>query len=827
MSRVRVDGKFFAVGDERFAFRGVTYGTFAPARGRRAVPGAPADRRGHRRDARGRLHGRAHLHAAARRPDRRSPRATGCGSSPASSTRTGATCSARSRREQRDGRARGARRGPRARRGASPATSGSWRCRSATRCPPTSCAGTARAWSPTRCASSPTIVREEDPDQLVTYANYPTAEYLPLETPRLPHVQRLPRAPRGLPPLPDPLHHLAGDRPLVLGEVGLDAGDRRGRRAAPGGGARLAARDGDRARRRRHLRLLVDRRVVGRRHPVDGWQLRADPRGPLAAPGARGRVALEPRARSATSTSDWPSISVVDLRVQRRATTLDECLRHTCALDYPDLEIDRRRRRLDRRHRGDRRAATRAPASLLDRARRPRRPRATRGSRRPAATSSPTSTPTPTRRPSGRTTWRSASTRPTSAASAVRTCRPPTIRSAPTWSRARPAGPVHVLTSDDRAEHVPGCNMAFWKIVLERGRRLRPGLHVPPATTSTSAGRSLDRELEDRVPPGGARLAPPPAGPARLPAPAARLRAQRGARRGPPPRPLHAGRHGALARAASTTRYAPSLADAADLPRRLRRRRLPVRLPRRRARCSTCCTRSGSRSPSMLLLTAPLGAALALARAARARRPRWRSLALGVVDMVRAEPPRRLRRGRLAVPRPGRRAPPAPAARPLLGASRHRHLAPRAASSRSAACPRAVRELPGGIVVVPEDRPRSELAASLVDALRHAGVRVLASRAAGRTATRALLLSWLRARRAADQQPSRRATSRSATAAAPRRRALLAIVLGAGRDRRWRSLVSPLFALLLVPAAASVARGAVRARRRCPRELPRGCARTA
>ena len=28
--RVRVDGKFFAAGDERFLFRGVTYGTFAP-----------------------------------------------------------------------------------------------------------------------------------------------------------------------------------------------------------------------------------------------------------------------------------------------------------------------------------------------------------------------------------------------------------------------------------------------------------------------------------------------------------------------------------------------------------------------------------------------------------------------------------------------------------------------------------------------------------------------------------------------------------------------------------------------------------------------------
>src|SRR5439155_18420308 len=28
-------------------------------------------------------------------------------------------------------------------------------------------------------------------------------------------------------------------------------------------------------------------------------------------------------------------------------------------------------------------------------------------------------------------------------------------------------GPVHVLVSDDRAEHVPGCNMAFWRELLE------------------------------------------------------------------------------------------------------------------------------------------------------------------------------------------------------------------------------------------------------------------------------------------------------------------------------------------------------------------------
>jgi hypothetical protein len=32
---------------------------------------------------------------------------------------------------------------------------------------------------------------------------------------------------------------------------------------------------------------------------------------------------------------------------------------------------------------------------------------------------------------------------------------------------ASPGGPIHVLTADDRAEHVPGCNMAFRRNVLE------------------------------------------------------------------------------------------------------------------------------------------------------------------------------------------------------------------------------------------------------------------------------------------------------------------------------------------------------------------------
>ena len=47
-----------------------------------------------------------------------------------------------------------------------------------------------------------------------------------------------------------------------------------------------------------------------------------------------------------------------------------------------------------------------------------------------------------------------------------------------------PGGPVHVLVSDDRAEHVPGCNMAFWRSVLKDTGGFDP--------TYTAAGDDVD-----------------------------------------------------------------------------------------------------------------------------------------------------------------------------------------------------------------------------------------------------------------------------------------------------------------------------------------------
>ena len=138
------------------------------------------------------------------------------------------------------------------------------------------------------------VVREEDPDRLVTYANYPTAEYLPLE-----HLdflmfnvflERREDFRRYL----TKLQHLAGDRPLVLGEVGIPAGE------GPDGERHQAEvidwqlADGDRARRRRHVRVLLDRRLVGGRSQGDRLGFRNDARGPLAAPRARDREPLEP-----------------------------------------------------------------------------------------------------------------------------------------------------------------------------------------------------------------------------------------------------------------------------------------------------------------------------------------------------------------------------------------------------------------------------------------------------------------------------------------------------------------------------------------------------
>ena len=178
-------------------------------------------------------------------------------------------------------------------------------------------------------------VHDVDDGQLVTYANYPSAEYLPLDDLDFltfnVFLERRADFRRYL----TKLQHLAGDRPLVLGEMGLAV-------AGAGGEARQAeVLDWQ-------LETALERGAgpcvfswtdewwVGDA-AVEGWHFgltRAD-RSPRP---ALDTVRRWNGRRVADLDFDWPSMSVV-ICAYNAAATLDECLHHTCALDYPDLEV--------------------------------------------------------------------------------------------------------------------------------------------------------------------------------------------------------------------------------------------------------------------------------------------------------------------------------------------------------------------------------------------------------------------------------------------------------------------------------------------------------
>jgi glycosyltransferase involved in cell wall biosynthesis len=306
-------------------------------------------------------------------------------------------------------------------------------------------------------------VREVDDQQLVTYGNYPTAEYLDVAELDFVTFNVFLDRQRDLRRYITRLHHLAAGRPLVLGEIGAHFPASMG-----GDEAQAHALDWQ-------LRTALEGGVAGTcvfswtddwwvgGERVDGWHFgltRAD-RSP--------RLALEVARRwNRRTVADldvtWPSLSVV-ICAYNASSTLEECLRHTCALEYPGLEIivvddgstdetatiaaaHPRVRVLSIPHAGlsaarneGYRAATGELVAYLDSDAYPS-PQwpyylalAMNGAR-VGAGGGPNLPP---------------STDPLGAQRVARA----------------PGGPVHVLVGDDRAEHVPGCNMVFRRKVLE------------------------------------------------------------------------------------------------------------------------------------------------------------------------------------------------------------------------------------------------------------------------------------------------------------------------------------------------------------------------
>lgn len=310
------------------------------------------------------------------------------------------------------------------------------------------------------------VARQEAPETLITYANYPTAEYLPLPgmdfltfNVFLERVQDLRR-------YLTRLHHLAGDRPLVLGELGLHV-------SADGAGEQRQADLVD-----AQLAAALERGVAGTcvfawtdewqvgDTPVDDWRFG------ITTADRTPRPALEVCRRWNTRTVRdlpfaWPSMTVV-ICAYDAAATIEECLTHTRALDYPRLEVlvvddgssDDTAAIAERVCAGDPRMRVLRPAHQgLSAARNTGWQYAT-GELVVYLDSDAYPTPE----------WPyylALGLDGTEVAGVGGPNLPPPGGSVAAEKVARaPGGPVHVLVSDDRAEHIPGANMAFRRSVL-------------------------------------------------------------------------------------------------------------------------------------------------------------------------------------------------------------------------------------------------------------------------------------------------------------------------------------------------------------------------
>jgi O-antigen biosynthesis protein len=642
------------------------------------------------------------------------------------------------------------------------------------------------------------VVREEDPARLVTYANYPTAEYLPLE--RLDFLmfnvflERREDFRRYL----TKLQHLAGDRPLVLGEIGIPAGE---------------GEDGERHQAEVidwQLETAIERGVGGTcvfswtdewyvgGAPVTGWGfgMTREDRSP--------RPALEAASRWNRRTVrsldfNWPTITVV-ICAHNAAETLDECLRHTCALEYPGLEIvvvdD---------------GSTDATAEIAM-----RHPRvhlvqiehgglsAARNAGLEAATKELVAYLDSDAYPSPEWPYYLALGFD---APDVGGAGGPNIPPADDPPEAdvvarSPGGPVQVLVSDDRAEHVPGCNMAFWKLVLSEIGGFDP-VYTKAGDDVDVCWKALERDWKIGFHPAALVWHH------RRPGLRAYLRQQR-----------DYGRSEALVEARHPERF--TLAGSARWRGRIYNS-LPPSFARQRIYRGVYGAASyqsvyqggghyldlihqlGVPSAVVLMLTAPL-AVLSPWLAIPAVLAVMGVALLAGVDMARAQPPRRSRmsglrfRARVALHH---------LLQPLVRSwarSRHRNVARRDLQVHQK-LPAGVRRVRGGIVVVPDDRPRAELAAGLISVLRRRGIRTIQSSGWEDYDARLLLSSFAYGELQTSSHPEGfvQVRIRPRPRAQPLALALVASVAAIA--------ISPVFSVLLLVPVLSLLRGAVLARR--------------
>jgi len=304
------------------------------------------------------------------------------------------------------------------------------------------------------------VIKEEDPDALVTYVNYPTTEYLQLPFLDLVCFNVYLESQERFEAYLARLQNIAGDRPLIMSELGLDA-------LRNGEGVQARSLDWQ-------VRTAFAAGCAGvfvfswtdewyrHGHDVEDWAFgltRAD-RSPKPALGVvREALAEVPFSRNLP----WPRISVV-VCSYNGARTIRDCLDGLEQLAYPDYEVivvddgstdstaaiacqyDYRLIRTENRGLSNARntglkAATGEIVAYID----------------------DDAYPDP-----HWLTYLAAKFLSTShAAVGGPNLAPPGDGPIAECIARAPGGPVHVLLSDYEAEHIPGCNMAFRKDCLE------------------------------------------------------------------------------------------------------------------------------------------------------------------------------------------------------------------------------------------------------------------------------------------------------------------------------------------------------------------------
>lgn len=302
--------------------------------------------------------------------------------------------------------------------------------------------------------------REEDGGGLVTYVNYPSTEYLDLSFADLlcfnVYLERQERLEAYL----ARLHNLAGDRPLVLAEVGMDS-----RRNGVAGQARSLEWQ---------LRTAFAGGCAGAfafawtdewhrgGHDIEDWDFgltdrAGEPKPALAAVGEVFAQVPVPAAQA------WPRVSIV-VCAYNAEETLHDTLRGVAALRYPDFEtlvVDD----------GSTDATARIAAGYGCRLiRTPNRGlSAARNTGWQAATGEIVAYLDADAHPDPDWLTYLAMDFTATAHAGVGgpNVPPPDAPLVADCVGNAPGGPVHVLLSDREAEHIPGCNMAFRRSALE------------------------------------------------------------------------------------------------------------------------------------------------------------------------------------------------------------------------------------------------------------------------------------------------------------------------------------------------------------------------